>query len=73
MRTSVAPGLLIAQIIDDGISFDPTKSENEASENALSLEQQLTQGLGLFLIRRTMDKVEYHSTDNQNELILTKI
>lgn len=72
LRTSVAPGLLIAQIIDDGISFDPTKSENEASENALSLEQQLTQGLGLFLIRRTMDKVEYHSTDNQNELILTK-
>ena len=72
MRTSVAPGLLITQIIDDGISFDPTKSENEASENALSLEQQLTQGLGLFLIRRTMDKVEYHSTDNQNELILTK-
>ena len=60
------------KIIDDGISFDPTKSENEASENALSLEQQLTQGLGLFLIRRTMDKVEYHSTDNQNELILTK-
>ena len=72
LRTSVAPGLLITQIIDDGISFDPTKSENEASENALSLEQQLTQGLGLFLIRRTMDKVEYHSTDNQNELILTK-
>lgn len=72
LRTSVAPGLLIAQIIDDGISFDPTKSENEASGNALSLEQQLTQGLGLFLIRRTMDKVEYHSTDSQNELILTK-
>ena len=72
LRTSVAPGLLIAQIIDDGISLDPTKAENEASENALSLEQQLTQGLGLFLIRRTMDKVEYHSTDNQNELILTK-
>ena len=72
LKTSVAPGLLIAQIIDDGISFDPTKSENEASGNALSLEQQLTQGLGLFLIRRTMDKVEYHSTDSQNELILTK-
>ena len=72
LLTSVAPGILTARIIDNGISFDPTKSENEASENALSLEQQLTQGLGLFLIRRTMDKVEYHSTDNQNELILTK-
>ena len=72
LLTSVAPGILTARIIDNGISFDPTKSENEASGNTLSLEQQLTQGLGLFLIRRTMDKVEYHSTDSQNELILTK-
>lgn len=72
LRTSVAPGLLIAQIIDHGISFDPTKSENETSGDGISLEQQLTQGLGLFMIRRTMDKVEYHSTDNHNELILTK-
>ena len=57
-------------IIDDGISFDPTAKET--SDNVQSLDQQLTQGLGLFLIRRTMDKVEYHSTDNHNELILTK-
>lgn len=72
LKTSIAPGLLIAQIIDNGISFDPTNTENELSGNAISLEQQLTQGLGLFLIRRTMDKVEYYSTDNHNELILTK-
>ena len=59
-----------SEIIDDGISFDPTAKET--SDNVQSLDQQLTQGLGLFLIRRTMDKVEYHSTDNHNELILTK-
>ena len=41
LRTSVAPGLLIAQIIDDGISFDPTKSENEASENELILTKNI--------------------------------
>lgn len=70
LRTSVAPGMLVTQIIDDGISFDPTAKET--SDNVQSLDQQLTQGLGLFLIRRTMDKVEYHSTDNHNELILTK-
>lgn len=70
LRTSVAPGMLVTQIIDDEISFDPTAKET--SDNVQSLDQQLTQGLGLFLIRRTMDKVEYHSTDNHNELILTK-
>ena len=71
LRTSVAPGLLIAQIIDDGISFDPTERNTDA-DNIISLDQQLTQGLGLFLIRRTMDKVEYHSTESQNELTLIK-
>lgn len=71
LRTSVAPGKLVARIIDDGISFDPTTVKN-TSDSAQSLDQQLTKGLGLFLIRRTMDKVEYHSVDNHNELILTK-
>lgn len=70
LRTSAVPGKLITHIIDDGISFDPTAKET--SEKTQSLDQQLTQGLGLFLIRRTMDKVEYHSVDNHNELILTK-
>ena len=70
LRTSVAPGMLVTQIIDDGISFDPTAKET--SDNVQSLDQQLTQGLGLFLIRRTIVKVEDHSTDNHNELILTK-
>ena len=27
LRTSVAPGMLVTQIIDDGISFDPTAKE----------------------------------------------
>lgn len=70
--TSVSPGLLTARIIDDGISFDPTYGNNAEADSSLSLEQRLIQGLGLFLIRRTMDEVQYHSTDNHNELILTK-
>lgn len=70
LRTSVAPGMLVTRIIDEGTSFDPT--EKETSDNVQSLDQQLTKGLGLFLIRRTMDKVEYHSVDNHNELTLTK-
>ena len=48
LRTSVAPGMLVTQIIDNGISFDPTAKET--SDNVQSLDQQLTQGLGLFLI-----------------------
>lgn len=71
LKTSVAPGIITARIIDNGISFNPTERNTDA-ESTISLEQQLTQELGLFLIRRTMDKVEYHSTDSQNELTLIK-
>lgn len=71
LLTSVAPGILTARIIDNGISFDPTERNTDA-DDIISLDQQLTQGLGLFLIRRTMDKVEYHSTESQNELTLIK-
>lgn len=71
LLTSVAPGILTARIIDNGISFDPTERNTDA-DNIISLDQQLTQGLGLFLIRRTVDKVEYHSTESQNELTLIK-
>ena len=71
LLTSVAPGILTARIIDNGISFDPTERNTDA-DNIISLDQQLTQGLGPFLIRRTMDKVEYHSTESQNELTLIK-
>ena len=58
LLTSVAPGILTER--------------NTDADNIISLDQQLTQGLGLFLIRRTMDKVEYHSTESQNELTLIK-
>ena len=72
LKTSVAPGTLTAQIIDTGTSFDPTKKEAPNENQTTSLEQQLTQGLGLFLIRRTIDEVIYRSTDEYNELILIK-
>lgn len=72
LRTSVAPGTLTAKIIDTGRSFDPTKKEAPNYNETISLEQQLTQGLGLFLIRRTMDEVIYRSTDEYNELTLIK-
>lgn len=70
--TSVAPGAITVRIMDKGISFDPTSRKEESSADAISIEQQLTQGLGLFIIRRTMDEVEYHSTGSHNELILVK-
>lgn len=70
LRLHITSGMLTFLIIDDGISFDPT--DKELPDTSLTLEQRLTQGLGLFLIRRTMDEVNYHTIDNQNQLTLVK-
>lgn len=70
LRVHVSEGILTFVIIDDGISFDPTNQE--LADETLSLEQQLTEGLGLVLIRHTMDEVIYHTIGAQNYLTLIK-
>ena len=61
---------LQAQITDEGIAVDPF--QKKSPDEKPSLEEQLTKGLGHFLIHRTMDEVNYRTTDTQNLLTLVK-
>lgn len=61
---------LLVIVVDDGIAFDPTKSS--VSENVVSLEETELGGLGLLLINRMMDGVEYQRRADCNIVILTK-
>lgn len=70
LRVNFAPEELTFIIIDEGKHFDLTKIK--VHETPLSLEQQLNEGLGLFLIRRTMDKISYTTIATQNYLVLSK-
>ena len=70
LRVNIAPGILTFLIIDEGLSFDPT--DKSSMDEATPLEQRLTEGLGLFLIRRTMDEVKYDVIDGFNHLTLKK-
>lgn len=70
LKVNISPGVLTFHIIDEGLSFDPTN--NKTSDEATPLEQRLIEGLGLFLIRRTMDEVEYRVIEGQNHLTLKK-
>ena len=56
--------------IDDGIAYDPTLKEDP--DISLSTEDRQIGGLGIFLIKKIMDKVEYKRKENKNFLILTK-
>lgn len=61
---------LRVQIIDAGVSFDPTAKE--AADTTLSVEDRQIGGLGILLVRELMDSVNYERTDGTNVLTLIK-
>ncbi len=61
---------LFIAIIDDGHEYDPTLKTDP--DLTLSVEERPIGGLGIFLIKKIMDKVEYQRINNKNNLILTK-
>jgi len=61
---------IMLQIIDDGIPFDPLKKPDP--DTSLSVEDRPIGGLGIFMVKKTMDDVSYEYKDGQNILTLIK-
>ena len=57
-------------ISDSGKPFDPTTKEEV--DTTLPVDERRIGGLGIFLVRRMMDNVEYEYKDGQNILTLRK-
>ncbi len=57
-------------LIDDGKKYNPTL-EKEPDIN-LSANDRPIGGLGVFLIKKTMDNVSYFRKDNKNHLVMVK-
>ena len=55
-------------IIDSGVAFDPT--EATLADTSLSIEDRPVGGLGLLLVRKMMDSINYERINNQNTLTL---
>ena len=55
---------------DDGIPFNPLKKENPDIEEAM--EKRKEGGLGIYIVKSRMDKVEYEYREGKNRLTLTK-
>lgn len=55
---------------DNGIKFNPL--EKEDSDTTLSVEDRPIGGLGILLVKKNMDNIEYKYEDNKNILILSK-
>lgn len=77
LKVSVINGDFTCMIINNGISFDPTLSlqkPDSVDSNAASIpkEELLTGGLEFYIVYRSMDEVAYHTSGDQNYLMLTK-
>lgn len=63
-----------AQIVltfeDSGVPFDPTRTADP--DITLSAEDRKIGGLGIFMVKKTMDKMEYQFKDGKNVLRLVK-
>lgn len=56
--------------IDQGVPYDPLK--REAPDVSLPASQRQIGGLGIFLVRKTMDDMSYEYRDNSNMLTIKK-
>ena len=63
-------GVLAIEIADDGKAFDPLQTP--APDIGASLQDRAKGGLGIYLVRKTMDTVAYRRKDGRNVVTLTK-
>ena len=56
--------------IDSGVPFDPL--ENPDPDVTLSAEERAIGGLGIFMVKKTMDEMVYERKGNENVLRISK-
>ena len=61
---------MVFTITDSGTPFDPTQKEEV--DTTLSAEERPIGGLGIHLVRKLMDSINYQYIDNKNVLTLKK-
>ena len=64
------PLAVVISFIDEGVPFDPLNSE--APDTSLSAEEREVGGLGIFMVKNTMDEITYEYRDGHNILTIKK-
>ena len=72
VRVSITdqPPMVDITFIDNGVPYDPLKREDP--DISLSAEQRGIGGLGIFIVKKSMDDVKYEYRDGHNILTLKK-
>lgn len=67
---SIENGTVRLCLADYGVPFDPVQKEDP--DITLDAESRSVGGLGIFMVKKTMDNVQYERKDSQNILTMTK-
>lgn len=66
----VADGQVTMRITDDGVAFDPLAAA--PPDTSLSIEDREIGGLGIHLVRKLMDRIDYERSGKHNRLQFSK-
>lgn len=64
------PRSIVIRFTDSGVPYDPLTAKEP--DTTLSAEERPIGGLGIFLVRKTMDSLDYEYKDGKNILTATK-
>ena len=64
------PMAVVITFIDKGVPYDPLKQADP--NTTLSAEEREIGGLGIFMVKKSMDEVTYEYKDGQNILTIKK-
>lgn len=64
------PQAIVIKFIDEGKPFDPLKKKDP--DVTLSAEKREIGGLGIFMVKKSMDDIKYEYKDNKNILTIKK-
>ena len=70
MGVEKCPRTMFLTFIDEGKPFDPVSKPDP--DVTLSAEKRKIGGLGIFMVKKSMDSMEYERRDNRNILTITK-
>ena len=65
------PMQVIIQFLDSGVPFDPLAKED--ADITLSAEERQIGGLGIFMVKQSMDEVSYEYVEGKNVLTIKKV
>lgn len=70
VRLDAGDSEFVIEVEDDGCPFNPL--EFPEPDLSLPMDQRPVGGVGIHLIRKTMDRIEYRRADGKNHLVMAK-